>query len=78
MEKKILPLKCKDCPYYTGVRSHGHGEYWGECGLMIKLSKEFAKYCGVSHYSVLPSWFEDSWGCVCDDDSSCHGFVLYE
>ena len=23
--------KCKNCPHYTGVFCHGHGEYWGEC-----------------------------------------------
>lgn len=37
-------MKCKNCKHFTGVKCHGHGEYWGSCKLIDSL---FGKYQNV-------------------------------
>lgn len=50
-------LNCGNCPYYTGIECHGHGDFWGSCRLKA-LEKNY-KY--------------GYWGydCICYDETIC-------
>lgn len=36
-----LNSTCYDCPFFTGERVHGHGDYWGNCLLIKKLDSNY-------------------------------------
>lgn len=62
---------CKNCLYYTGVRCHGHGEYWGECQLLCQLYNELEK--------TFDNWLDsdlDCWKLVCYDDTICKFYEI--
>lgn len=33
-------MECKNCRYFSGIKCHGHGEFWGECRLLNDLNYE--------------------------------------
>ena len=37
--KKDVLMKCVNCPHYSGIQCHGHGDYWAECELLNQLEK---------------------------------------
>lgn len=53
--------KCKDCPFYSGVECHGHGDFWGECSLAWSVLKKFKAF----DVDV------DIWTSICYDDTEC-------
>ena len=64
-------LTCEECPFYTDIQCHGHGEFWGECILINQAYKNLEKRCGKSrHISV---GFRN----VCYDDTECL-FIKYK
>lgn len=36
-------MNCKNCVYYTGVKCHGHGDFWGNCNVIDKLLNQLEK-----------------------------------
>ena len=69
-----IKIKCKECPYYTGIQCHGHGDYWGECTLYEDKHKVlkaiFEKEDGlyVDH--------KDVWSLTRNDNSTCAFFEI--
>lgn len=47
-------LHCKDCPYFSGIECHGHGEYYGSCGLMTTAIKYLSRLfdCSDKHLYI--------------------------
>lgn len=76
MKKQIEQIKCKKCPYYTGIQCHGHGEYWGECALIKAQRKIIAKLIGESPYDIELKKYETSWCEALDDESTCLIFEI--
>lgn len=75
---KEIAIKCKNCPYYTGVECHGHGEFYGICTIFqdkIKVMEMlFQKLDGDN--ALFLSYKGGAFSDVCNDDSSCKFFVL--
>lgn len=57
-------MKCKDCIYYTGVKCHGHGEYWGNCDILESLLRYVKK---VTNCDYISTGFND----IVYDDTEC-------
>ena len=36
-----LNSKCKDCPFFSPERTHGHGDFWGNCNLIQLIDKDY-------------------------------------
>lgn len=66
MKDKQYQLKCGQCPFYTGLECHGHGDFWGECDLLNQFHK-YIKNC-------LPKdvFSGASMSTICFDDTNCH------
>lgn len=32
---------CSHCVFFTGEKCHGHGDYWGNCTLILKLDDNY-------------------------------------
>lgn len=54
-------MKCSDCVFYSGIQCHGHGDFWGSCGLIDLFV----------HSNHLDYHDYDVWSDVCDDDDDC-------
>lgn len=78
MEKNKKELKCKNCIYYTGITCHGHGDYWGECGLLINMRKLFSKIFNVYEYDIKRKGSNSCWDNILDDNSKCMFFEIEE
>lgn len=51
MSKKKF-ITCGNCPYFTGVQCHGHGEFWGECSLLEFLIRYFKLQYKGTFYDI--------------------------
>lgn len=55
-------MKCKDCPNFSGIQCHGHGDFWGTCHLYNSITKFIVKNNNawyVTHKNI-PYLYEDS------------------
>lgn len=69
-------IKCKECPYYSGIQCHGHGEYWAQCNLLIEQSKIFKKlFCKEILETIVPK-NSDCWGYVVKENQECKIFEI--
>lgn len=64
MEDKKDCIKCENCRYFTGVKCHGHGEYWGNCMLLDFCVKENEQ---IGKYDYISTGFGD----ICYPDTHC-------
>lgn len=77
MSKKI-DIKCCNCPYYTGIQCHGHGDFWGTCTILHDKRKVM-KILFEKHDGDNASYLCDKGGAFSDvryDDSTCKFFEL--
>lgn len=75
MEKR--KIKCKDCPYYTGSKCHGHGEYYGECLLFKVLKPAFSNLVSKEEYYYLVPKGGDLWStAIFNEGQECMFFEL--
>lgn len=65
MPKSKVTIHCLDCPFYSGVQCHGHGEYWGHCSKIEEAYKILEMRIDDDHY--ITSGMRD----ICFDDSEC-------
>lgn len=54
-------MKCKECVFYSGIKCHGQGEFWGEC----RLIEDFIKFNNIEYDEY------DVWSGIRFDDSKC-------
>lgn len=68
-----IEIKCKNCPYYTGLQCHGHGDYWGECTLYQDKAKLLQKL-----FETKDTYFheKDVWALIRYDEDTCKFFEL--
>ena len=64
MKIKEKHLKCKNCPYYSGVQCHGHGEFWGDCKLMYPVYDLIYKYNVEDNIYPRGYWLQDDDICI--------------
>lgn len=61
-------IKCKDCPMYTGIKSHGFNDNWGDCKAlenaykMLKLV--FKNKCYVEYEKQFLRFLSDDSECI--------------
>lgn len=74
---QITRIKCKDCPYYTGIQNHGHGENWGECLLFKIVKPAFSCLVQKGKFYSVHLKDRDLWdACIFKDDHECFFFEL--
>lgn len=71
--KKIL---CKDCPFYSGVQCHGHGDYWAECNFLLANAKSFKRIFNLDVLETIVPKGKDCWAFVVDENSECKVFDI--
>ena len=64
-EEEIM-LHCKDCPFYSGIQCHGHGEFWGDCQLLHNWYKIVQKVLPKGMYTGAHM------KSICLDETECH------
>lgn len=64
-------LKCKDCPYYTGIKCHGHGEFWATCSYIDSLRKILSNINKVYEYDLKLKRYDSVWFESLNDESTC-------
>lgn len=52
MSIECFDKKCKDCSFYSGVKCHGHGDFWGNCNL-LKLVSSLDSYISTITYKAI-------------------------
>lgn len=69
-------LNCKNCPFYSGVQCHGHGEYWSSCNAVNQLRLILSKSFDVSKYDIRLKGLSSTWSECLNDDSICILFYI--
>lgn len=69
-------LKCKNCPYYTGMLTHGHGEFWGECNLLKIIRNNLAIATNNYKYDIKIKFLKNCWEEICYDETICKLIVI--
>ena len=64
-------IKCKNCPYYSGIQCHGHGEYWASCTLIESLRNTLAAITKTYKYDIKLKKYETVWVEALDENSTC-------
>lgn len=75
-KKQDVQMKCINCPHYSGVQCHGHGDYWAECELINQLEKIHKNILSYKGHDVV--FNKNSFQSVIANENSTCKIMQYE